>query len=116
MMIARAEAPNARATRFVSAGDRLEEGLVSATRPSASIEKPNSFGSCDDEDRQRDAVEVADPDRHGEQVGQQAETEQAERDPQGAGDEGETSGQGDGAVLIAGGERKDGGRDDRRQR
>ena len=44
------------------------------------MEKPNSFGSWPDDDRDREAVHVADLDLLGEQVGDEAELPQAEPD------------------------------------
>jgi hypothetical protein len=78
--------------------------------------KAEQFGQLSHDDRQRDPVEVADPDRLREQVREQPQVEDAERDPKGAGDQSKSPRERDGAVPIARGEGDDRRRDDGRQR
>ena len=60
---------------------RLSKNAWSSSRkPSASVEKPNSFGQLADDDRDRQAVHVADLDLARQQVGDEPELADAEAD------------------------------------
>ena len=74
------------------------------------------LGQLADDHDQGDAVEVADPDRRGQQGGQEAEPRDARRDDDHPGDDREEGRQGDRPCLVSGGQRHDRGSDERDER
>ncbi len=57
-------------------GDRLRYEAIGVRR------EPEELRQLPDDDGQRDPIEIADPDRARQQVGQQTEVQEPERDPQ----------------------------------
>ena len=90
--------------------DRFLNQIIPARR------EAEDFGQLADEHGERDAVQIAQADGLGEQIGDEAEARQPGEDAQGAGEEGEHAGQRHQAVGVAGGQRHNGRGDDRGQR
>ena len=102
-------APMAKVTQFVMP---LQDALHQADRlldesAAAGIEAED-LGQLADQDGERNAVQVAQADRLGEQVGDEAELRQARDDAQGAGEHREHPGQRDQELGVARGQRHDG--------
>ena len=68
------------------------------------------------EHHQRDAVEVADPDGLGQQVGHEPQVQEPAQHQGGTHQEGQQPGQGHGPLRVTGGQWQDGGGDDGRER
>ena len=109
---ARMPTPSTSAVRFVWSR-YWRNWRISSTNPSASVEKPNSFGQLTHDDGDGQAVHVADLDLLGEQVGDEAELAEPEADLEQPDHHGEHARQHDGLVRIVPGhdQRSDGGED-----
>ena len=111
--------PNATASGCTSpAGDALDDArTTSCQSESASIEKPSSFGICEMITMSGDRVEVAHPDRLGQQVGDEAEPQDpAERAAARPTMIASRPASATARLVVAERERQDRCRDDRRER
>ena len=100
--------PIASAWGTVSPGEHLRQNSTKpAMTPSASTEKPKSFGSWLDDDRERDAVHVADADRLREQVGDEPDRASPAAMQRSAGDDREHARERDRPFRVAAGQRED---------
>ena len=88
--------------RRFAAVESLEEGPDLVDEPVGIGGEPEELGELTDDDGDGQAVEVADADLAGEQVGDEAEPGNAEADLDEPDEEGEHAGEGDGAGRVAG--------------
>ena len=102
-MTARDTTPMARATGIVSPSISPAANAAALAHQAVRIDtEAEQLGQLADDHDQGDAVEVADPDRRGQQGGQEAEPRDARRDDDHPGDDREEGRQGDRPRLVSG--------------